>query len=69
MENFSYYNTSSINFIKLLNRFLVGFVILAILLTFILNLNDTVKFKDGHIYSDTPQVKINTPDEVRVLSK
>lgn len=67
MENFSYNNTSSINFIRLLNRFLVGFVIVAILLTFILNLNDAVKFKDGHIYSDTPQVKINTPDEVRVL--
>ena len=67
MENFSYYNTSSINFIKILNRFLVVFVTIALILTFVLNLNDTVKFKEGNIYSDTPQLKINAPDEVRVL--
>ena len=67
MENFSYYNTSSINFIKILNRFLVVFVGIALVLIVVLNLNDTVKFKDGHIYSDTPQFKINAPDEVRVV--
>jgi len=67
MENFSYYNSSSINFIKILNRFLLVFVAIALVLTFVLNLNDTVKFKEGNIYSDTPQLKINAPDEVRVL--
>jgi multidrug resistance efflux pump len=67
MENFSYYNTSSINFIKILNRFLVVFVGIALVLVVVLSLNDTVKFKDGHIYSDTPQFKINSPDEVRVI--
>jgi len=67
MENFSFYNTNSINFIKILNRFLVVFVAIAILMICVLNLNDTVKFKEGNIYSDTPQLKINAPDEVRVL--
>jgi multidrug efflux pump subunit AcrA (membrane-fusion protein) len=43
------------------------FVAIALVLTFVLNLNDTVKFKEGNIYSDTPQLKINAPDEVRVL--
>jgi multidrug resistance efflux pump len=67
MENFSFYNTNSINFIKILNRFLVVFVAIAILMICVLNLNDTVKFKEGNIYSDTPQLKINAPNEVRVL--
>ena len=67
MENFSFYNTNSINFIKILNRFLVVFVAIAMLMICVLNLNDTVKFKEGYIYSDTPQLKINAPDEVRVL--
>ncbi|MFN8274006.1 MAG: HlyD family efflux transporter periplasmic adaptor subunit [Flavobacteriaceae bacterium] len=32
-----------------------------------MRLNDTVSFKDGQIYSDTPQIKINTPNDVKVL--
>jgi multidrug resistance efflux pump len=36
-------------------------------LIFALRLNDTVSFKDGQIYSDTPQIKINTPNDVKVL--
>jgi multidrug resistance efflux pump len=43
------------------------FVAIAMLMICVLNLNDTVKFKEGNIYSDTPQLKINAPDEVRVL--
>ncbi|NUY82133.1 HlyD family efflux transporter periplasmic adaptor subunit [Flavobacterium sp. MAH-1] len=62
-----YYNTRAINFIKILNRLLVGFVLIAIVLVLVLSINDTVSFKEGQIFSDTPQMKINAPNEVRVV--
>jgi multidrug resistance efflux pump len=30
-------------------------------------MNDSVKFTEGHIYSDTPQLKIMAPNEVKIL--
>jgi multidrug resistance efflux pump len=36
-------------------------------LIFALRLNDTVSFKEGQIFSDTPQLKIKAPNEVKVL--
>lgn len=62
-----YYNTRSINFIRILNRILIAFVLVVLLLMLVLNVNDTVSFKQGEIFSDTPQLKINAPNEVRVL--
>ena len=67
MENSIYYNTKSINLIKILNRILVGFLITVVLLIFLLRINDTVTFKGGQIYSHSPQIKINAPNEVKVL--
>ena len=67
MENSTFYNTKSINFIKILNKILIAFLIVVVVLIFALRLNDTVSFKEGQIYSDTPQLKINTPNEVKVL--
>lgn len=67
MENSTYYNTRSINFIKILNKILVAFLIVVVVLIFALRLNDTVTFKEGQIYSDTPQMKINAPNDVKVL--
>ena len=67
MENSTYYNTRSINFIKVLHRILVAFLIIVVVLIFALRLNDTVSFKEGQIFSDTPQLKINAPNEVKVL--
>lgn len=67
MENSTYYNTKSINFIKFLNRILVAFLLLVVVLIFALSMNDTVKFKEGEIFSDTPQLKINAPDEVKIV--
>ena len=68
MENSIYYNTKSINFIKILNRILVAFLLIVLVLIFALNINDTVRFSGGEIYSDTPQIKLNAPNEVRVAS-
>ena len=67
MENSNYYSTKSINFIKILNIILIGFLIIVVSLIFILEINDTVNFKSGHIYSHSPQIKINAPNEVKVL--
>lgn len=67
MESSTYYNTRSINFIKILNKILIAFLIVVLVLIFALRLNDTVSFREGQIYSDTPQLKINAPNEVRVL--
>jgi multidrug resistance efflux pump len=67
MENSTYYNTKSIDFIKILNKILVAFLIITVFLIFALKINDTVSFKEGQIFSDTPQLKINTPSEVKVL--
>lgn len=67
MENSTYYNTKSINFIKLLNRILVAFLLLVVILVFTLNMNDTVRFKEGQIFSDTPQLKIKAPNEVKAI--
>ena len=68
MENSTYYNTKSINFIKILHKILVAFLIVVVVLIFALRLNDTVSFKEGQIFSDTPQLKINAPNEVKVIS-
>ena len=67
MENSTYYNTKSIDFIKILNKILVAFLLVTIFLIFALKINDTVSFKEGQIFSDTPQLKINAPNEVKVL--
>lgn len=67
MENSTFYNTRSINFIKILNKILIAFLVVVLVLVFALRLNDTVSFREGQIYSDTPQLKINAPNEVRVL--
>ena len=67
MENSTYYNTKSINFIKVLNRILVAFLIIVVILIFALRLNDTVSFKEGQIFSDTPQLKISAPNDVKIL--
>ena len=67
MENSLYYNTKSIRFIKILNRFLVAFLIITIILIFTIKMNDTVSFKEGQIFSDTPQLKINAPNEAKVI--
>lgn len=68
MENFTHYNTKSINFIKILHKILVTFLIVVVVLIFTLRLNDTVNFKEGQIFSDTPQLKINAPNEVRIIN-
>lgn len=68
MENSIYYNTKAINFIKILNWILVSFLVIVAVLIFALSINDTVTFKAGEIYSNTPQMKINAPNEVRVMS-
>ncbi|HEX9979888.1 MAG TPA: HlyD family efflux transporter periplasmic adaptor subunit [Flavobacterium sp.] len=67
MENSVYYNTKAINFIKILNRILVAFLVIVVVLVFALSINDTVSFKEGQIMSDTPQLKINAPNEVRIV--
>ena len=67
MENSFYYNTKSIRFIKILNRVLIAFLIIIVIFVSTINMNDTVSFKEGQIFSDTPQLKINAPNEVKVL--
>ena len=67
MENSFYYNTSSINFIKILFRIFLVFFVVSVILIFSLNVNDTVEFREGLIYSNTPQLKINAPNEVKIL--
>lgn len=67
MENSIYYNTKAINFIKILHYILLAFVGLLLILIIALSINDTVPFTNGEIYSNTPQVRITAPNEVRVL--
>jgi multidrug resistance efflux pump len=67
MDNSFYYDTGAINFIKILFRIFLGFIIIVFILIFTLELNDTVKFKEGQIYSDTPQLKIIAPNEAKVI--
>jgi len=67
MENSTFYNTRSINFIKILHKILITFLIIVVVLIFALRLNDTVSFKEGQIFSDTPQLKIKAPNEVKVI--
>jgi multidrug resistance efflux pump len=67
MDNSIYYNTKAINFIRVLNRILLAFVAIVTILIFALNINDTVSFKEGLIFSDTPQLKILAPNEVKIV--
>jgi multidrug resistance efflux pump len=67
MENSVLYDTKSIQFIKVLFRIIVVFLVVFIALLFILKMNDTVNFNEGLIYSSNPQVKIKAPNEVKVI--
>jgi multidrug resistance efflux pump len=67
MENSILYNTKSINFIKILFRFCLVFLLITVLFILFFNINDTVSFEEGLIYSDNPQEKIIAPNEVRVV--
>jgi multidrug resistance efflux pump len=67
MDNSIYYNTKAINFIRVMNRILLAFVAIVTILIFSLNINDTVSFKEGLIFSDTPQLKIIAPNEVKIV--
>ncbi len=42
-------------------------MLITLLLIFTLRINDTVTFREGQIFSDTPQLKINAPNDVKVL--
>ncbi len=67
MENSVLYDTKSIQFIKVLFRIIVVFLVIFIALLFILRMNDTVNFNNGLIYSSNPQVKIKAPNEVKII--
>lgn len=60
------YKTHEIKFIKILFRFLLAFIIIITFFLIFLNINDAVEFKEGIIYSNNPQLKINTPSEVKI---
>lgn len=60
------FNSASMNFVKIIYRVLLSFLIIVLILLFVLKVNDKVSFNDGYIYSDNPQIKINSPNEVRV---
>lgn len=67
MENSILYDTKSIRFIKIIFRITLFFTIVGISLLFLLQINDSIKFNEGSIYSNNPQVKINAPNEVKIL--
>ena len=66
MENSFLYKTQEIKFIKIFFRFIIVFIIAISFLLIFLNINDSVEFKEGIIYSNNPQLKINTPNEVKI---
>jgi multidrug resistance efflux pump len=68
MDNSILYKTQSIRFIKIIFIFSVTLLALIFMLFFLLRMNDTVSFKEGLIYSDNPQFKVITPNEVRILA-
>ncbi|WP_395053088.1 HlyD family secretion protein [Flavobacterium sp.] len=67
MENSILYDTKSIRFIRIIFRITLFFTIVGISLLFLLQINDSIKFNEGSIYSNNPQVKINAPNEVKIL--
>lgn len=66
IDNGLIYMTKELKFIKIFFRFFILFIAVVILLLVFLNINDSVEFKEGVIYSNNPQLKINTPSEVKV---
>ncbi len=67
MDNSILYETKSIRFIKIAFRSLLLFTIISILLVFVLKINDSVTFTEGLVYSSNPQIKMNAPNDVKVL--
>lgn len=67
MEHLIQYDSKSIQYIKILFRIFLGFLFVTIAFLFLLKMNDTVPFNEGLIYSNNPQIKINAPNEVRIL--
>lgn len=68
MDNSILYKTSAIRFIRIIFIFSVTLLTILTGLLFLLNMNDTVSFKEGQIYSDNPQIKVTTPNEVRIIA-
>lgn len=60
------YQTNEIQFVKILFRFFLLFILIILFLLLFLRINDSVEFKEGIIYSNNPQLKINTPNEVKI---
>ncbi len=46
---------------------LLSFVAIVMILIIALRINDTVSFSEGQIHSNTPQMRITAPNEVRVM--
>lgn len=67
MENSFQYNSKAIDFIKILFWIFIAFILVIFIMLFAFKLNDSVKFKEGQIYSDTPQLKIIAPNEARII--
>lgn len=67
IEEGLFYKTREIKFITILFRFLLAFILVITMLLIFLNINDSVEFKEGIIYSNNPQLKINTPNEIKIL--
>lgn len=67
MDNSQYYNTGAINFIRILFRFSLAFIVLVVVLLFVLKVEDTVKVRSGVVFSESPQNKLVAPAEVKVV--
>lgn len=67
MDTSILYETKSIRFIKIVYLFLLTTTFFSIILLFVLKINDSVSFSQGLVYSSNPQVKMNAPNDVKVL--
>jgi multidrug efflux pump subunit AcrA (membrane-fusion protein) len=68
MANWHYYDSKPIAYITILYKILLAFSVVIVILLFTLKIEDSVYFKEGEVYSTNPQIKLNTPSEVKVLT-
>lgn len=63
MENYTYWNSKPINFIRIAFWILFTFIVFVLILLFVIQINDTVKIQKGEILAKKPSINYLAPFE------
>lgn len=68
MESSILYKTNSIKFIKIFYYLLLAILVIFLLSTIFIKVNDTINISKGEVYSDNPKLNVYASNEGKILS-